>query len=169
MLITRTISGRFLMRPGQLSEAWNLPVIASLHPRTANRIDRHGIEVPASVKLVPPLNFTDYCQLQSNAKCVLSDSGTISEEAAILNFPAVTVRTPWRGPRHLRLVHWSCQASRQGKFWLRVETAVTSPQARLFPQIIKYRDFSVRVLKQLVSTANVSRLWSGRQNHRSAI
>jgi UDP-N-acetyl-L-fucosamine synthase len=154
---------------GQLGAAWNLPVIASLHPRTANRIDRHRIEVPASVKLVPPLNFTDYCQLQRNAKCVLSDSGTISEEAAILDFPAVTVRNSMERPEALEAGVLVMSGLSPGQVLAAVETAVTSPRSQALPPDYQVPDFSIRVLKQLVSTANVSRLWSGRQNKRSSI
>lgn len=71
---------------------YRLPVVMSTHPRTRKRIEAGKLSVSKSVLLHPPLGFCDYVRLQQGAKCVLSDSGTISEESTILGFPAVTLR-----------------------------------------------------------------------------
>jgi len=76
-----------------LSSRHGLPVLASTHPRTRQRIaDLGGAVDTDSIELLPPFGYFDYVTLQRNARCVISDSGSVSEEAAMLRFPAVTIR-----------------------------------------------------------------------------
>jgi len=76
----------------ELRETYDVPILISTHPRTRKRLDAQPEHLKASLRWSPPFGFNDYIALQSSAKLVLSDSGTISEEAALLGFPAVTLR-----------------------------------------------------------------------------
>lgn len=82
----------------QVAEKYLMPIIFSTHPRTKNRIEKNKIKFHPLISNVPPLGFFDYVQLQKNAFVVLSDSGTISEESAMMGFPAVSIRTSTERP-----------------------------------------------------------------------
>ncbi|NEW85230.1 MAG: UDP-N-acetyl glucosamine 2-epimerase, partial [Mariniphaga sp.] len=81
-----------------VAEKYQLPVIVSTHPRTRNKINEKGIQFHPLIQLMKPLGFHDYNHLQKNAKAVLSDSGTISEESSIMNFPALNIRDAHERP-----------------------------------------------------------------------
>ncbi len=84
-----------------MAETYQMPVIYSLHPRSAKFVAERHYNFHPLVKKMPPFNFTDYTCLMRSAYCVVSDSGTMPEEAAISHFPAVCIRTSTERPESL--------------------------------------------------------------------
>jgi UDP-N-acetylglucosamine 2-epimerase (non-hydrolysing) len=111
-----------------VAEEHGLPVVVSTHPRTQKRVDATGAQFHPLVRLMKPLGFHDYVNLQMNAKAVLSDSGTINEESSILNFPALNLREAHERPEGMEeaavmMVGLEVERMRQG-------LAIVAQQAR---------------------------------------
>jgi UDP-N-acetyl-L-fucosamine synthase len=93
---------KILLILNHLLEKYNVPIIVSTHPRTRKRIENLSqMEIDPRIQFMKPFGFFDYVHLEKNALCTISDSGTISEESAILSFPAITIRESMERPEAL--------------------------------------------------------------------
>lgn len=133
-----------------LAEAHGLPLVVSTHPRTRARIEsRGGGTAHGLVRFMKPFGFFDYVSLQRQAACVLSDSGTVTEEAAILGFPAVTIRDCHERPEGVDAgVLVMCGLGRE-RVLDAVRLAMECPAARVPTDVPAYRseEVSWKILK----------------------
>jgi UDP-N-acetylglucosamine 2-epimerase len=152
----------------QVNETWGLPIMVSTHPRTRKQLESiPGYKETKGVVFHEPFGFVDYNKLQLNAKCVLSDSGTISEEAIILGFPAVTIRDSMERPEALEfggIVMTGLKAANviagiRSVTEDRSSTKETS--AILLPAGYEVTDCSTRVVRFMLSTISRHHEWAG--------
>jgi len=156
---------RILLILNRMAEDYRVPVIVSTHPRTRKRLEASdNLKMNSLIRFLKPFGFTDYVHLQMNALCTVSDSGTISEESAILNFPAISLRNSMERPEaqdagtiiltgfDLNLVMGSISISIK-------EHEV--PHDRLISPDYHVPDTSLRVLKLLQGLSSLSNKWYG--------
>lgn len=148
-----------------LYEAYGYPVVVSTHPRTRNRLEKLGLlDDMEGIQFLKPFGFFDYNKLQMDAFCAISDSGTISEESSILNFPAVTLRRSIERPEALdtgaiALTGLDKQMLIDG---VRIATSsrdVFSGAERETPEEYKIRNTSERVVRLITGTAKLTPHW----------
>jgi len=148
-----------------VGERWNKPVLVSLHPRTRNRLGEtaEAIERESRIVFHPPFGFNDYNRLQLDAACVLSDSGTITEEASILEFSAVTIRDSMERPEGLDAGAIIMCGLETDEVVAAVETCMAVPAEGVssLPDGYEISDTSHRVLRLILSLTGRSTFWSG--------
>jgi len=159
----------------KLAEQYKLPIIVSTHPRTRKRLEQLETRPSAQsassafqssplIHFLKPFGFLDFVHLQQNAKCVLSDSGTISEESAILSFPAISLRQSMERP----------EAQDAGTIILTgfdpdivlnsIETTIEEHKQRAYKNNVpdySITDTSWRVLKLILGNTKLSNRWHG--------
>jgi UDP-N-acetylglucosamine 2-epimerase (non-hydrolysing) len=147
-----------------VAEKFDLPVIVSTHPRTRKMIDNAGLSLHKNIQLLKPLGFNDYNALQLHSKAVLSDSGTISEESSILNFPALNIRQAHERPEAMEeasvmmvglnpervlqgLIHLESQIRGVERSFRRVaDYSMPNVSGKMVRIIISYTDYIKRVV-----------------------
>lgn len=139
-----------------LISTYDMPIIVSTHPRTRQRLENLGMQVPDSrIRFLRPFGFLDYVKLQMDSFCILSDSGTITEESSLLNLPAVTTRNAHERPEGMDdgvLIMSSLKAERVLDA-VRVATHQHSASERRFRTVPDYEGglVSVKVLRTVLS------------------
>jgi UDP-N-acetylglucosamine 2-epimerase len=152
----------------KIHETWGFPIMVSTHPRTRKQLESiPGYRETKGVVFHEPFGFVDYNKLQLNAKCVLSDSGTISEESIILGFPAVTIRDSMERPEALEfggIVMTGLKAANviagiRSVIEDRSSTKETS--AKSLPAGYEVTDCATRVVRFMLSTISRHHEWAG--------
>ena len=148
----------------KVAETYKKRIIFSTHPRTAKKIKEKNIKFHELIENLEPLGFFDYVALQKNAYCVLSDSGTIPEESAILNFPGVSLRTSTERPEALDAGSVVLGGINERDIINSIELAVNSYVENKQNPVTNYRDTNVseKVVKIIQSYYNIinKRTWN---------
>jgi UDP-N-acetylglucosamine 2-epimerase (non-hydrolysing) len=143
-------------------EHFEVPVLVSTHPRTRKRLEARGQELPPDVIFHKPLGFIDYVRLQQDALCVLSDSGTVSEESSILAFPAITLRDSIERPEALDTGSIIMTGLDPADVVEAVEVVVHDQSAGEYvPDDYAIDNCSERAVRFILSTHRRHRQWAG--------
>ena len=149
-----------------IAEKYDMPVVVSTHPRTRKRIENLGeIAVDPRIRWLKPFGFFDYNALQINAKCAISDSGTISEESSMLNFPAITIRQALERPEAMDagtiiLTGLDPEIVLDSIELVLSEFECNQRYDRICPEY-QVTNTSWRVLKLILGTARLANRWQG--------
>ena len=140
-----------------VADIYRLPIIFSTHPRTEKQIRKKGITFNPLIQLMKPFGFFDYVQLQKNSFCVLSDSGTISEESTMLGFPAVSIRTSTERPEAIDAGTIVLGGIRRDKVLNSIELckATFAIERNLIPWEYTVKDTSDRVVRVIQSYTSI--------------
>lgn len=152
----------------QIAEHYQLPVIYSMHPRSKKFIEQRSFQFHPLVRSLKPFGYLDYNKLQQQAACVLSDSGTLSEESALLGFPAVLIRTSTERPEVLDAGTVVIGGIREESIEQAIEMAVGTAKddvERPLPQDYRATNVSEKVVRIIQSyTDIVNRTTWGKQS-----
>ena len=140
-----------------VAKKYKMPIIFTTHPRTRKRIEELKLIFDPLIQLVSPLGFFDYVFLQQNSLCVLSDSGTISEESAMMNFPAISIRTSTERPEAIDFGSIVLGGICKKDIFNALETCLITKSGIPFdiPEGYKVKDVSKRVVRVIQSYTNV--------------
>ena len=148
-----------------LADTHSWPVIVSTHPRTRKRLEGFQIELTNErIRFLKPFGFLAFNKLQQNAACVLSDSGTITEESSILGFPAVTIRTAMERPEGLDTGSIVLTGLEPEVILGAVNSIMEQHRAGMrapVPNDYLISNVSQRVVNLILGTAHLSNIWDG--------
>ena len=145
----------------RIQEEYDIPVLVSTHPRTRKKLERISIEKVKGVIFHDPFGFFDYNNLQLNARVVLSDSGTVSEESIILGFPALTIRDSMERPEALESGSIIMCGINSREVLEAIEFLEKSEKSKVPPKEYQFPDTSTRVANVLISTVHRQAFWNG--------
>jgi UDP-N-acetylglucosamine 2-epimerase len=145
----------FIESLNAIADKYKLPVIVSTHPRTQNRLDLFSSqEINSNIYFLKPLGFFDYVNLQLNSKCVISDSGTISEESSILKFPAIMIRQAHERPESMDEGTLIMSGLGKDRILESISVILDQSERGIFPKIINdYNvvNVSLKVTRTIIS------------------
>ena len=147
-----------------LHSEWNVQVLVSTHPRTRKQLENlHGYAETPGLIFHEPFGFLDYNNLQLNALAVVSDSGTISEEATILGFPAVTIRDSMERPEALEIGGLVMTGIAKDDVIAGLREVIANPPeaGRSLPEGYEVSNVSERVVRYILSTVSRHHEWAG--------
>lgn len=151
----------------ELANNYDLPIIVSTHPRTRKRIEQFsGAAINNKIQFLKPFGFLDYVNLQQHALCTLSDSGTISEESSILNFPAISLRQSMERPEAQDTGSIILTGFDPDTILNSISLAIKEKKERMInsiPQDYQIEDTSWRVVKLIMGNTKLSNKWWGIQ------
>ena len=151
---------QFISTLEEVSKVYKLPVLISTHPRTKKQIDSNKVLKDKNIMFHEPFNFTDYNHLQKNAMIVLSDSGTISEESAMLGFKAITIRDSMERPEALESGSIVMSGTNPKHIIQAIEMVLKSNNSNSIPSEYLIKDTSSRVLNFITSTVHQYKFWN---------
>jgi len=154
----------FISTLEQVSKVYKYPILVSTHPRTKKQIDTHGISKDINIIFHKPFNFTDYNHLQKNAFIVLSDSGTISEESALLDFNAITIRDSMERPEALEAGSIIMSGTNPKYILNAIELVLNNKTKSSIPFEYQITDSSSRVMNFITSTVHQHKFWNSLYN-----
>jgi UDP-N-acetylglucosamine 2-epimerase (non-hydrolysing) len=154
----------FIATLEDVSKVYKLPILVSTHPRTRKQIDAQSISKDFNIKFHEPFNFTDYNNLQKNAFIVLSDSGTISEESAMLGFKAVTIRDSMERPEALEAGSIVMSGTKSENVLQAIDLVLKNQSSSSVPIEYQVSDVSNRVLNFIASTVHQHNFWNSLYN-----
>ena len=145
----------------RMVKEFNMPIMVSTHPRTRIKLASLNKTYSKEIIFHKPFGFLDYNKLQMNARVVLSDSGTVSEESVILGFPAVTIRDSMERPEALESGSIIMSGINEDRVIEAIRIVEKNQRSKISPKEYEIPDTSTRIANVLVSTVHQHSFWNG--------
>jgi UDP-N-acetylglucosamine 2-epimerase (non-hydrolysing) len=146
-----------------IANKYELPILVSTHPRTRIKLKSANLAFHELIAFHEPFGFIDYLRLQKSAKVVISDSGSVSEESAILGFPAITIRNSIERPEAIESGVLILSGIESNSVLSSIESAITGKPAASIPNEYLITDTAQRVSRFIQSTLPNYSFWTGRR------